>query len=252
MKKLFLLSLSLVLASFSAQIAEAKSYYANPYVGGSEFTKSSFYIGADGLISGVNHRYSLIDANATGDLPNNTHKGDNGRFGFGFNVGYRTTFGNAVFIAPEIFYDKIRSRSQDFYFNDIENPAPFDRMEVKDRYGAKLNLGYNLSHLASATGMNGGFGKFVSGISIFGTAGIAKVSYSYHLPSIAHIRVKPADDDSNKVAPIYGFGISYAISDHVSLKLAADIQQFAGRYVDNGLRDSITIKTGRVGLAYYF
>ena len=266
MKKLFFISAAFFSLAMLQSVQAAGPYgydsrgYSNGYNSSAGYVKNDFYIGVDGLISGVHHRYREIAPGTTGSLPNNYAKEDNGRFGFGFNLGYRATFGGAVYLAPEIFYDKIRSTSQDFYFNDPTYPAPFDKMQVKDRYGARLNLGYNLSNFADAAGISGsGFGKFISGMSVFGNAGVAKVFYRYNLPSIATSgravtgasSLYPADD-SNKIAPIYGFGINYAFNEHVSMKFAADIQQFGARYLDNGLRDSITIKTARVGLAYYF
>lgn len=268
MKKLFFISaafFSFVMLQ-TAQAAGPYGYDNRGYAYGynrnysSGYVKNDFYIGVDGLVSGVHHRYHQIAPGVTGSLPNNYAKEDNGRLGFGFNLGYRATFGDAVYLAPEIFYDNIRSTSQDFYYNDPTYPAPYDKMKVNYRYGAKLNLGYNFSNFANAAGIAGsGFGKFISGLSVFGNAGIAKVSYSYNLPSIQFSGRYPSGasalypaDDSTKVAPIYGFGINYAFNEHVSMKFAADIQQFSARYLDNGLRDSITIKTARVGLAYYF
>jgi opacity protein-like surface antigen len=126
----------------------------------------------------------------------------------------------------------------------------------------KLNLGYNLSNLAEMAGLDNGFGKFLSDISITGSAGIARVSYGYDLPSIADASSSGRPHTSlstqypsktfNKFAPIFGVGINYAITNHVMLKISADMQKFDGVYLDKGLTDTITIKTAKVGLAYYF
>lgn len=227
----------------------------------SAFLKHNFFIGLDGIVSNVKHTYKqrAFSSSITNDTPDDLTKDDNERYSFGINAGYRATFNGAFYLAPELFYDKIRSNANDFYFDNDTHTGPIDRMKVDYRVGLRLNVGYNFSNLVNATGMYNGFGRFLSGLSVFVNGGMARTSYNYHSPSeqfanrvITGYSIVYPNDDRFEISPIYGFGINYAITEHVAFKLAADIQQLNARYMDNGLRDSITIKTARAGLAYYF
>jgi opacity protein-like surface antigen len=217
--------------------------------------ENNFFIGADFNQSNIRHRLSL-QTNADNYPPVNINdyiQKDNSSHSFGVNVGSKLTVNNVYFIAPEIFYDRLSSESYDFYKSDVTYPAPYDRINIKDRLGVKLNLGYNLSHLTSALQLKGSIANQLSKLSIFANAGITRISYEVALPSL-HLNAYRVDvkDRSIEIAPIFGFGFNYAISENWSSKFAYDVQKFAIRYLDNGMRDNVEIETLRVGIAYIF
>ncbi len=60
---------------------------------------------------------------------------DNSKIGYGIAYKYSFNFNN-LFVAPELFFDKIDTKSNN----------GFDEfMLIKDRYGLKVNLGYDFS-----------------------------------------------------------------------------------------------------------
>lgn len=221
---------------------------------GQAFAKSNqtplgnYYVGLDVFQSYAKHRVSNVGGLNT-ILPENSNdfvQRDNQRAGFGVNVGYRFNLGSAYYLAPELFYDKLRSSSHDFYFADETYPSPSDRLKLSERMGVKVNLGYNFSDLAERLQINNVFGRELSKVSFFVNAGVSRLSYRINLVSIGR------SDDSYKIAPIYGFGFTYAATPNWSVKFAYDMQNMALRYLDNGLRDSLQLKTLRLGVIYNF
>lgn len=192
--------------------------------------QSGFYLGVDAIQSRANHSYLTSSTTRSGEqVTVNGHHSRGNDTGFGGNFGYKITLQKA-FISPEIFYDQINNSTSDF--SSTQFPAtPGDSLNVDNRYGAKINFGYNI------------FSKF----NIFTNVGAANVRHKIDLSS----SIKKSRG-ANALAMIYGGGISYDLSNHWLLKVSYDWQQFIVRYDLAPETDRITLQTARFGVAYKF
>jgi opacity protein-like surface antigen len=229
MKKIQFL-IALLCALFIAVSAQAKTSSAT------KSNKNRFYIGADVTRSHTSH--TQYDREYSGDPDVNGIKSHGKKkIGFGLNAGYRANFGHA-FIAPEIFYDYLKNKAPDF--SNTTAPTS-DSMTVSSRYGAKINLGYNLIS---------GY-KFISKLDVFVSAGMANVNYSFK-------GVYGADsykDSGSELAPIYGVGLIYSINDNWGIRTSYDRQRFIVPYyrVLNAAQiDHIKLDVFKAGLIYNF
>jgi len=210
MKKTYI---TLAVASFflAANFAEAKS---GPYVG------------IDAIYSNVKHRF--IDT-ASGTTIANGLTSDGNNAGVGFNVGYKVAAGKA-FIAPEIFYDYLNNSARDFSYRYQSTRAV---LEINDRYGAKLNIGYNI----------------FSRVNVFVNAGLTNVHATNRSNGAANY-------SGYKIAPIYGVGLSYDFNRNIALKASYDYQNFNTKYYNGaqyaGYRNEVVINVFKVGMAYSF
>jgi opacity protein-like surface antigen len=189
---------------------------------------SGLYIGVDALRSFVSHKYlaeNIPDADV-GVNGYSTHKENSG---FGINTGYNIAIGRS-FIAPEIFYEHLNNSAREFGYEEYPQIAG-NRLKVDNRYGAKINLGYNL----------------FAGLNIFANAGLANVKYSEGLYSIGRGQSKTAT-----FVAVYGGGLSYNLSKHWQIKASYDWQQFNARYDYAFEKDRILIQTVKFGVAYKF
>lgn len=222
-KLIFLLVLSQILMFFSAKAFAAESFYG---------MTGSAYIGADLISSRVQHRYTAArNLFGTPESP----KVENDSLGYGLNVGYKINK-DKFFIAPEVFYENINNSAPDFYY---ASATYGDKTRIKSRYGAKLNLGYDVTDK---------FGLFVN-------YGIASDAYNQHFGSVNR------HYNSRKSGYVYGGGISYRINGNLSVRLSYDIQQLKTNYdiagdstggISSDQKDSIKIKATKIGLVYNF
>ncbi len=212
MKKLSLVS-AVLCAILSTSVASAKD---------------GFYAGADLVLS--NAKYKYHDKSGT-EHSNSVGKIDGNGVGVGITGGYKKSF-DQVFVAPEVFYDYLNSSTQDYY----HSVAPFqqDTLEIRSRYGAKANLGYDFSN------------KF----STYLTAGLASVNYINRWPS--------SHDSQGKstLSPIYGLGALFQINDSWAVKAELNQQKFHARYgIDSGsstVVSKVTLNVLKTGLVYSF
>jgi len=163
--------------------------------------------------------------NETIDLNSGTNAGKSSQTaaGLGLNAGYKIGFNNGLFIAPEAFFDYLNNK-------DTDKQDKNNTYTINSRYGAKLNLGYDLND------------KF----SVFANYGLANVGYQVSLGS------SNESHGASKIAAIYGLGVAYNINEQLTVKLGANRQDFNTRGVDQGIRIKNVIKTYSVGLAYNF
>jgi opacity protein-like surface antigen len=233
-----------------------------------------FYAGADGLWSQVtNTIYTQYPLEAPATQANIHTSGQNN--GFGLNLGAilrdkRTNF----FTGLEIFYDKIntKTRSPWFkteglgYYSDWSDCTPSsancmanDTININNRFGAKLNLGYRL------------FDK----LDIFATGGVANIRYevlgygfrnyyfssSLNSPNVGNAHIFSA----RTTAPIFGGGFSYSINNNWSLRTIYERQSAMLKKITNYNSGSdanntgyakqgykSTIDTVKVGASYVF
>lgn len=187
--------------------------------------KEGLYVGVDYLGVEANHQYTAH----VNQGPENDKSSQNSS-GFGLNVGYKAVVANKMYVAPEIFYDHLNSIADDFYVAQGAEPSS-SKLKLKDRYGAKINFGYEI----------------ISKTNLFVNLGLARNNYQQNWDSSENQR-----NSSSVLAPIYGVGISLDLTNNLSAKFAYDRQSFTVRYLDNGFRDKINLDVFRVGMAYSF
>jgi len=194
--------------------------------------KGNAYVGLDLLTTRIDHRYTAVH-NIFGSP--STYKRSNDGLGYGINAGYKISK-NDFFIAPELFYERLDTKSPDFYNSSAQYG---DKLRIRGRYGVKLNLGYNITDKISA----------------FVNYGYASVGYRQEFRSVDRFY------GQTKSGALYGFGFAYKLNNNFDIRLAYDIQQIKTNYdiaadtgggIASGQADSIKIKTYKVGLAYNF
>ncbi len=191
-------------------------------------SKSGLYVGVDALRSFAKHKY-LAEGHHL--RINGTHSRNESN-GFGVNMGYKVAAKKA-FIAPEIFYEKISNSAKDFGYEQ-NPPIRENSLNVDQRYGAKINVGYN----------------FASKFNVFANIGMTNTNYTIKL-----LGIPTGDHITQKVAQftmIYGAGLSYDINNNWSLKASYDWQQFNARYDLGVEKDRILLQTVKAGIAYKF
>lgn len=188
--------------------------------------KDGLYVGADYLQAKSKHTYRILYN--TGEYTQEGIKTRGTSDGFAFDVGYKISANNKIFFAPEIFYDHLNNKVQDF-FAEQQN-APSDRINIYSRYGAKLNIGYNI------------LPKF----ALFVNAGLANIRYEVKWDSVGNSRA------DYKIAPVYGFGASYDLADNFALRASYDRQKFNAQWIYEGLRSKVDLSVIKFGAVYSF
>ena len=189
------------------------------------FAKDGGYVGLDYLISNAKFKYA-------GEVePEDklfTKKSDSVASGVGIVAGYQKSYKN-IFIAPELFYDYLNSSTRDYSFK--ESPYHQDTMEIRSRYGAKLNLGYS----------------FNDQFSTYLTYGFSSLDYVIKFPSTNESRSR------RKTSSIYGIGIVYNFAKNWGMKLEFNTQRFNVPY-ELDLSDSSKVRLNvlKTGLIYNF
>jgi outer membrane autotransporter protein len=209
MKKLFVISS--VIAALAATSANAKD---------------GAYVGFDVLASNVKNKYQDRTDHTNSS---NGSKIDHDALGFGLNAGYKMGVGGNVFVAPEVFFDYLANSSKTALRGQYEG-SNNDRFRVNNRYGAKLNLGYDFTK------------EFSASVNV----GLANTQYTYDVGSFGLSR------GSSELGAVYGLGTAYNINDNWSLRFGLDRQKLNVRGVFEGERYKVTIHTARLGLAYNF
>lgn len=205
MKKYFILSL--LCASLTTSIANAKE---------------GVYVGANAILSQATYKFS----NPTASAPQGRVAGKD--VGVGAYVGYKKSF-NQVFLAPEIFYDYLNSSSQNYY--RTSGTSKQDTLEIRSRYGAKANLGYDFSECFSA----------------YLTYGLAILDQVNNYPSVK------VSNGKNKTAAIYGLGGQLKINDQWSARAEFNSQRFNVPFsVVAGSDSKVRLNTLNIGAVYNF
>lgn len=208
------------------------------------FAKSDkFLIGIDGFHANFNHQFSIHSKVKSPHSPLNDTVNDN-KLGGSLSLGY--IFYNKRFsIAPEVFYDYINISSKDFFYHENDrktgekNAYINDRINIKDRYGARLNFGY----------------RVYGNLNLFLNAGIANVNSEYIWKNY-DIQGDDVKGDTNykesKISGIYGAGFTIDITNNLIFKSGYDFQQLDNTYVIDGLTNTIKIHTIRIGTIFAF
>jgi opacity protein-like surface antigen len=140
------------------------------------------------------------------------HAADNDGVGLGLSLGYKSFVTDKVFLAPEVFYDY------------LDTPVVY-------RLGAKVNLGY----------------KFDQKFSGFVNVGVTNNSYDDSRPGSQ----ASYDASANRVAVLYGAGVSYDLNRDWALRGSYDWQRFDAKY-NTGQKDRLSLGVLKLGTTYSF
>jgi len=212
MKKIFVI--------LSILISAITSFQAN--------AKDGVYLGTDLIAS--NARWKYYGGNDSAQK-----RVDGSSIGAGATLGYKKSFSNGIFIAPELFYDYLNSSTKDYYYNIP--PFQQDTLELRSRYGAKANLGYNLDD------------KF----STYATYGLASVDHIDNYPSNNQGYFKGRSNGKWKTSAIYGVGAIYNINENWGIKTEFNTQRFNVPYAyDFKATSKVRLNVLKAGLFYSF
>ncbi len=190
--------------------------------------KDGVYVGADLLTSNAEWKYGG-DIGSIGSTPQK--KVDGTSVGAGLSVGYKKSF-NSVFVAPEIFYDYLNSSTHDYYYNTPVYKQ--DSLELRSRYGAKANIGYNFSEKFSA----------------YATYGLALIDHVDNFPTATTVQ---RSQGKWKTAAIYGIGAVFNINENLGIKAEINSQRFNVPYsYDAETMSKVRLNVLKTGLVYSF
>ena len=183
------------------------------------------------------------------NLSNYVAKYDNGivNYAAGLNYKYAMNF-DRFFVAPGIFFEKHSSNSTQRIEPKYNNGnTTGNRLRVNDRFGARVDLGYDLT----------------KNISPYVAVGYAGVSYRSNFASVDGVL------DSNffqtkkgtAFSPIYGIGLNVDVTENISLNTEYNIQHFIAKvtvhpeafdeaYERNTLRAKL--EAFKIGASYRF
>ncbi len=180
---------------------------------------TGIYVGGDLVQSYAVHQMQDLNSRPSS---NNGKIQDADAVGYGVNAGFRLNLPLLVGFA-EMFYDKIGTSSTAFESNSR------DRIEINDRYGAKLNAGFSIFPRTS----------------LFVGYGFANVSYNNLFYSTGQSLGK------SEMAPIYSVGLLVDLLMGISLRASYDHQSLHLRYGDE-VRNKTQLGTAKLGVMYSF
>ncbi len=187
---------------------------------------TGFFIGADALFASAKHKAKSVEESGN---PRNLDKQDADKFNYGVNAGVRFDFLNLL-ASGELFYDKIDTSSRNFALIDSDNNNQ-DSIEIKDRYGAKLNVGFAI----------------LPKVTPFLTYGLTKVSYSSKILSDNNSVTK------SEFTPLYGLGLLIDLPfTGLSAKASYDYQNIDMRYAQDGAKIKTHLGVAKLGVVYNF
>lgn len=142
------------------------------------------YIGIHGIASKIDVADESTPTIRSGNGPYSSRRG----LRIGFNYQHAFNLGNNIYIAPELFVDALETSS------GRANQSSSDSVSVGLRYGAKANLGYDVTDETS----------------VYVTAGYGEVEYeSSKRPANGFSVVTSGSQGSM----LYGIGINFKVSD---------------------------------------
>jgi hypothetical protein len=182
---------------------------------------TGFFVGADALMA--HSRQTSNNPNGNSGPTSGIVKEDN-NINYGLNAGYRLDCKldcMNLYQSVELFYDNLNVASNRFASpNSIS-----DRVEIQNRYGAKFNLGFEVTP------------KIIP----FVTLGVSNIAYA-----------NSGNGSSVNLEPLYGVGLLMSLNHGVALKLAYDYQSFNIPSAQGGARIRDNLGVARVGLVYNF
>ncbi len=195
MKKI--ISIAAILAVFSNASAFAKT--------------EGNYFGFDVLKANTKQRY-------TNDIGT---KFKDSNIGYGFNYKHAFNF-DKVFVAPGVFFDHLGTSGIDY---------AGDRVNVKNRYGVKFDIGYDLTDKAA----------------VYFTNGISSTSYNMDFTG-----TDLGSKSGSKTAYFFGAGASYEVAKNWLANFEYNHQKLSDIKGPNGTRADASVGVVKVGVAYHF
>lgn len=200
----------------------------------SAFAKTEgFQAGVDGIYTWTKHNYTTDTGFFSRDQFTSSNSGFGVNFQYAFNID-KVLLAEPiipVFIAPELFYEKISASSQDIYQ---------EKFLVKNRYGLKLNLGLDITE----------------NFFIYATGGGGAVQYE-----IDWTNLNGSKKSGTGFNFLYGGGVGYHIGKNFIVRLEYNIEDvdlktdsyYTGS-AENGYVETAetTINMVKLGVAYQF
>ena len=199
-----------------------------------------------GIIAIVNE-LSFYERYSTNGGPKNNVKPSGSDKGYGLGLDYKYAFNfNKFFIAPGIFYEKLNTGSGPSLGSEFYSASStITRLEVRDRYGLKMDVGYDMSQ----------------NISPYFSLGYSWVDYLSKnggcLIDDCQSKLKHGVDGSI----IYGLGMKFNYSKNLSFNIEGNIQKFVAKtdasvsnisYLEYQAIYRAKIKTIKIGTSYNF
>lgn len=204
MKKLFITAA--LLGSFASQSTFAKT--------------EGNYIGIDAIRTEL--RFDKVKGSALpGDI------GNDNETSVGVNYKYAFNFDN-FFVAPGLFYDYAHAKAISTGTFGLGTPFR-DDLELNHRFGAKLDLGYDITN------------KFAA----FATVGAANNSVRVLW------RPQYMSNHTNGLGLIYGVGAKYSVTHNIDFNLGYEFSNARMKDLD-GRRIDFNVNVARAGVAYKF
>jgi len=199
-----------MIATFASGVAHAKT--------------EGHYVGLNLINTEVESKARL------NDVVEDESKAD--KFSGGISYKYAFNF-KGFFAAPELFYDlnKTKSRATDSLGTGYNT-------EVKNSYGVKLNLGYDITD------------KFAAYAIVGHSVSRVKSHFSGNLSG----GVDPNPENFNQEAFIYGLGMKYDVANNISVNFSYEMFQFGLSNDVFNTTDKINpdYRVARLGVAYNF
>jgi opacity protein-like surface antigen len=174
---------------------------------------------------GLNLINTELESKAT--LDGNVHdKGVADTFSVGISYKYAFNF-NGFFAAPEVFYDLNKTGSRSVFSDGDVYTA-----RLNNSYGAKLNLGYDITDKFAAFGIIGhSINRLSNGLASDGMR-----------------------TNNTKEAFVYGAGIKYELCNNFSANFSYEISQFAfsSDVLNTTDKFNPNYRVAKIGLAYNF
>ena len=171
------------------------------------------YAGIDVLRTSAKHKYE--SNGLTGS------KFDDSSIGVGVNYKHAFNF-NQVFLAPGVFFDQLGTKSKD---------SDGGKVSASYRYGAKLDLGYDIT----------------DDFAIYFTNGFSNLLYSVDWNNTGD-----GKKSASKLGYVYGGGLSYKIAKNLVVNLEYNTQSVDLKTPSTGSKVASSIRVAKVGLSYNF
>ncbi len=202
------------------------------------------YFGIDVLRTSAQEKSSSSEAADHSTFLSNYYSHDKKDSAVGFGLNYKHAFNfNNFFIAPGIFFERLGLDSKVGY-STTATDAYSQSINLKNRYGIRADLGYDLTDKFSA----------------YVPVGYNVVSYqisTYDQGGLSYITSKKIGSEGSY---FYGLGLSYAITDNFGINAEYNrlsqmkLKSASGVTIDNSgtIIANTTVQIFKIGTSYKF
>ena len=160
--------------------------------------------------------------------------------GFGLNYKYAINMNN-FFIAPGLFYESIEAETEASNKDGIYTYT--QKTKIKDRYGVKIDLGYDV----------------MDKLAIYIPLGLSSTNYELNTKDSALTSYRSTKTTGNDISILYGFGFAFYPIEKLSISLEYNRSKIDLKSGGNvNLYDYTTLKTKadldviKLGVSYKF